>query len=131
MDKEKIVLVMRLLLGIIFLVFGLNGFFGFLQMPPMPESAMSFLGGLMGAGYFFPVLKITEIICGALLLAGIYVPLALVVLAPVILNIVLFHLFLAPGGMLLPVVILVLELALAYHYRTAWDGVLQKKADIS
>ncbi|MDA1353404.1 MAG: DoxX family membrane protein [bacterium] len=131
MDKEKVVLVMRLLLGLIFLVFGLNGFFSFLQMPPMPEEAMSFLGGLMGAGYFFPVLKVTEIICGALLLAGIYVPLALVVLAPVILNIVLFHLFLAPGGMLLPVVILILELGLAYHYRSAWDGVLQKKADIS
>ena len=129
MDKEKVVLVMRLLLGLIFL--GLNGFFSFLQMPPMPEEAMSFLGGLMGAGYFFPVLKVTEIICGALLLAGIYVPLALVVLAPVILNIVLFHLFLAPGGMLLPVVILILELGLAYHYRSAWDGVLQKKADIS
>jgi hypothetical protein len=59
------------------------------------------------------------------------VPLALVVLAPVILNIVLFHAFLAPGGLMLPVVILVLELGLAYHYRNAWDGVLQKKADIS
>ena len=66
-----------------------------------------------------------------LLLAGIYVPLALVVLAPLILNIVLFHLFLAPGGILLPIIILVLELGLAYHYRSAWDGVLQRNADIS
>ncbi len=62
MDKEKVVMVMRLLLGLIFLVFGLNGFFDFMQMPPMPEQAMAFLGGLMSASYFFPVLKITEVV---------------------------------------------------------------------
>ena len=63
MDKEKVVLLMRLLLGLIFVVFGLNGFFGFLQMPAMPEPAMVFLSGLMGSGYLWELLKMTEAIC--------------------------------------------------------------------
>ena len=111
---KKLPLIARLLLGIIFVVFGLNGFFQFLPMPPMPEHAGAFLGGLMGSGYFFPFLKGVEVLCGLLLLVGAFVPLAIVVLAPVIINIFLFHAFLAPSGLALPVVIVVLEAYLAF-----------------
>ena len=62
MDKAKIGLIMRVLLGLIFVVFGLNGFLQFMQMPPIPQQGMAFLTGLMAAPYFFLILKLTEII---------------------------------------------------------------------
>ncbi len=89
----------RYFLGVIMLVFGLNKFIGFIPQPPPPESAQAFMGGLFQAGYFFPTLALTEIVVGALLLANLFVPLALVIIAPVILQIVLYHLFLAPDPM--------------------------------
>src|SRR5689334_1283698 len=97
---KKLPLIARLLLGLIFFVFGLNGFLNFIPTPAdMPEKLKAFSGGLMAAGYFFPLLKGTEVICGLLLLTGRFVPLALVVLAPIVLNIFLTHLFLAPSGL--------------------------------
>lgn len=106
----------RYLLGLIYFVFGLNGFLNFIPAPPtMPEAVMTFMGGVMSAPYFFPVLKGTEVICGALLLSGFAVPLALVILAPITLQILLFHSFLTPGleNVLLPVAILVLHVLAA------------------
>lgn len=95
--KTKISLASRYLLGLSYFVFGLNGFLQFLPMPPLPESAMAFMGALGGSGYFFPVLKGTEVIMGLFLLIGFSVPLALVVLAPITIQIFLFHFFLTPG----------------------------------
>jgi hypothetical protein len=57
----------RLLLGLIYFVFGLNGLFNFLPAPPMPETAMGFLGGLVSSGYFLPVLAATQTMAGFLL----------------------------------------------------------------
>ncbi|MEQ1664168.1 MAG: DoxX family membrane protein [Bdellovibrionales bacterium] len=111
---SKLPMIARILLGLIFVVFGLNGFFNFLPMPPMPEAAGAFLGGLGGSGYFFPMLKGTEVLCGLALLSGGFVPLALIVLAPIILNIFMFHAFLAPSGLALPIVIGLLEIYLAF-----------------
>jgi uncharacterized membrane protein YphA (DoxX/SURF4 family) len=111
---SKLPMIARIILGLIFVVFGLNGFFNFLPMPPMPEAAGAFLGGLGGSGYFFPMLKGTEILCGLALLSGGFVPLALIVLAPIILNIFMFHAFLAPSGLALPIVIGLLEIYLAF-----------------
>ncbi|RAP38861.1 hypothetical protein DID80_02040 [Candidatus Marinamargulisbacteria bacterium SCGC AAA071-K20] len=130
MNKSKIALLFRVLLGLPFLVFGLNGFFHFLPMPPMPGAAMSLMMAFGATGYFFPVLKITEIVAGALVLSGMYVPLALVLLAPIIVQIVLFHACLAPAGMLIPIVVLVAELVLAVIYKNAWKGILSAKTEI-
>lgn len=90
----------RLIYGLLWLVFGLNFFFNFLPQPAdaMPEAAMKFLGGLMAAPYFMPIVKVTEIVVGLMLLANIAVPLALVVISPIVLNILLFHTILAPAG---------------------------------
>lgn len=86
--KTKGPLIARWILGLIFFVFGLNGFFNFIPMPEtMPEKMATFMGGLMASQYFFPLLKGTEVVCGALLLIGAFVPLALIVLAPIIINI--------------------------------------------
>jgi uncharacterized membrane protein YphA (DoxX/SURF4 family) len=117
--SSKLPTVARLLLGLVFLVFGLNGFLHFLPQPPPPTRALGFVGGLAGSGYFFPLLKTTEVVAGALLLAG-FVPIALTLLAPIVVNIVAFHAFLAPGNW--PVVGLVLasEIYLAVVHRAAF-----------
>jgi uncharacterized membrane protein YphA (DoxX/SURF4 family) len=125
---DKLPHVARILLGAFFFVFGLNGFFDFLPQPELPEPAMSFIGALVESGYFMVLLKVTETTCGFLLLIGRFVPLALVVLAPVVLNIILFHLFLAPSGILPAAVALVLGLYLAWAYRSSFRGVLAARA---
>lgn len=96
---KKFALAFRLYLGLIYFVFGLNGFFQFVPPPktPLPEGAMAFVSALMGTPYFFPVLKLTETTSGFLLLSGFAAPIALVVLAPITIHIFLFHLFLTPG----------------------------------
>jgi uncharacterized membrane protein YphA (DoxX/SURF4 family) len=114
----------RLLLGLIFFVFGLNGFLGFLPHPPAPPEAAAFGGALAATGYMLPLIKGTEVVTGLLLLSNRFVPLALVVLAPVVVNIVAFHAVLAPGSIAITLVVLALELALAYAYRASFRSVL-------
>ncbi len=106
----------RLVLGLIFFVFGLNGFLQFMPMPPMPDAAGAFVGALAATGYLFPVLKAVEVVAGLLLLAGRAVPLALVILAPIIVNIALFHWLLAPSlGMVAVLVALETYLCVAHR----------------
>ncbi len=110
--NRKVAVAARIVLGLIFVIFGLNAFLQFMPAPPpMPEGAMAYLNGIMAAPYFFPVLKITEITCGILLLTGIAAPLALVILAPITLQIFLFHAFLTPGleNLLVPVVMVIVH----------------------
>ena len=108
-----------MLMGAIFTVFGLNGFLHFLSMPPPPQPAMAFFGALAATGYMIPLLFVTQVVGGALLLVGM-VPLALVILAPVIVNIVAFHVFLAPAGMPLAIVVASLALFLAWAHRETY-----------
>lgn len=119
----------RLLLGAIFTIFGLNGFFQFLPAPP-PHSglAAAYLGGLVASGYMIPLIKGTEVVTGLLLLGNRYVPLALTILAPVVVNIVAFHLFLAPASLALPLIITALGIYLAYTERAAFAPVLQARS---
>jgi putative oxidoreductase len=91
------VLVARILLGLMFLVFGLNGFLNFLHMPMPPGPAGQYMGVLFMSHYLH-VVFLLEIVGGALLLSGQFIPLALVLLGPVLFNILLFHAFLFPTG---------------------------------
>jgi hypothetical protein len=119
--------VARVLLGLPFVLFGLNYFVPFMPPPPPPpESAMPFLGGLMASGYIMPLVKSIEIASGLALLSNRFVPLALTLLAPIIVNIVAFHFLLAPSYGL-PTVILALELYLAYSYRAAFLPMLRAR----
>jgi uncharacterized membrane protein YphA (DoxX/SURF4 family) len=119
----------RVLLGLVFFVCGLNGFLNFIPPPstPMPERAMAFIGALMGS-YPLPLVAGTQVFAGALLLANRFVPLALVLLAPVIVNIVAFHVFLEPSGLVLALVVLALESFLVWSRWTAFRGVLTARA---
>ena len=127
MNRQKIITLARLLLGLIFFTFGLNGFLNFMAVPPMPTDAMSFMMGLANAKYFFPFLKAAETLCGALLLANLFVPLALTILAPILLNIILFHAFLSPAGIGLPIALAILNLFLAWTYRENFKPMLEKR----
>lgn len=123
---NTLTLVTRVVLGLIFLVFGLNGFLHFIPMPPMPSEAMAFMMALAKTGYMIPLIKATEIIGGFFVLTGLYLPLGLVLLAPVVINITLFHLILAPDGLVMALVILVLELYLAYTYKDNFSHILKR-----
>lgn len=108
---KKIQMAARIILALIYFVFGLMGLsiaLGLMKMPeqPMPQAAQTFMTGIMATGYFFPVLKVTEVFFGFLLFFKRTAPLALVVLAPVTLQIILFHMFLTPvaGELILPLV---------------------------
>lgn len=116
----------RVLLGLVFFVFGLDGFLHFVPQPaePPPEAAMSLAIAMLKSGYLFPLIKGTEVAVGAALLANRFVPLALIVIAPVIVNIVAFHAFLAPSGLVIALALVVLEVALAWAHRGAYRPLL-------
>jgi hypothetical protein len=111
--------------GLAWSIFGLNGFLHFLPQPAVPGAAGQFLGALAGTGYMFALIKGTELAAGLLLLSNRFVPLALTLLAPVLVNIVAFHAFLAPAGLAVPLALLAAELFLAWSYRDAFAPMLQ------
>lgn len=119
--------IVRVLLGLIFLVFGLNGFLHFIPNMQMPNPAVMFFTGLAGTGYMLPLLFATQALGGALLILGLYVPFALALLAPVIVNIFLFHMFLAPSGIPLAIVVVALELFLVWANRGAFVPMLRPR----
>jgi len=122
----------RVLLGLTFLVFGLNGFLNFLPKPTnMPEGAAAFAGALVKTGYMFPLLKGVEVASGALLLSNRFVPLALALLAPIVVNIVAFHAFLEPSGMPIAGLVLMLEIFLAWSYRDLFRPMLSARTSIT
>ncbi len=116
----------RILLGLVFFVFGLAYFIDFLPPPsgPISEGAMAVGGAFMKSGYMFPLIKGTEVLVGALLLSNRFVALALALIAPVIVNIVLFHAFLAPDGIVMALIVLALEVYLAWSYRHVYRSML-------
>ncbi len=125
--KSKVDMGARIILGLIFFVFGLNGFFNFIPMPPPPENMMKFVMALMDTGYFMKLLKVTEVVCGALLLANIYVPLSLIILAPIAVNIFMLHAFMAPDGLPMAIGILVLGGLLAWNRSDKFKEILKMK----
>jgi len=129
--SAKLPVVSRVLLGLVFFVFGLNGFFHFIPQPPPTGPALGFLGGLMAAGYFFPLLKATEVLAGAALLSNRFVPLALTVLAPIVVNIFAFHAALAPSGLPVAILVLALESYLAWSYRAVYRPMLSAKVELA
>lgn len=127
--KSFSVIAARIVLGLIYFVFGLNFFFNFIPSPPSePGTAQTFVTGLFQSGYFFPFMKTIEIALGALLIIGFFVPVSLVILMPITINILLFHSFLAPGTALMSVVMIVLHLYLAWAYRDYFKLLLSGKA---
>lgn len=122
-------------MGLIFLGSGISGMLMALgvvsmpvQNPPPSEGATAFMTGLMKSGYLFQLLKATEIVVGALLLAGRFVPLALIVIAPVVVNIFCVHAFLMPSGLPIALLVVALEAYLGWAYRGSYRALFVARA---
>jgi putative oxidoreductase len=113
---KTLAIISRFLIGGIFLFSASMYFFG--PVPEMGENpAADFFGAMAATGYFFPLLKITEVIAALLILSGRFTQIGLVILAPITLNILLFHVFVQPGGLFMGVAIGMLHGYLIYYYR--------------
>lgn len=118
-------IIVRLLLGLIFVVFGSNAFLHFLPMPPPPQNlAGDFVRVFFASGYFY-VIGAMQLIGGLLLLIGRFVPLGLTILAAIIFNIWAFHILMAPEGFPPALIVTVLELFLLWRYRDAFAGLVR------
>jgi putative oxidoreductase len=117
----------RYLLGLMFLIFGLNKFIGFIHQPPPSGLAGQFLGAMFVSHYLL-VIATLEIVAAVLLLANRYVPLALTLLGPIVVNIFLFHTFLEPSGLPVAIVTVVLWLLVFASVRPAFNGIFAQKA---
>jgi len=120
-------LIARLLLGLTFVVLGLNGFLNFLSMGPMPSGlAGQFIGALVLSHYFWVVAAL-QIAGGVLLLVNRFVPLGLVLLGPVIVNILLYHVLMNPAGIALALVVTILWLIVFYAHRQYFSGIFVQR----
>src|SRR5438552_13908029 len=122
-----LMIIARSLLGLVVVVFGLNAFLQFIPAPPPQGLAGDFVKALFMSKYFY-VVAVLQIAGGALLLLGRFVPLGLTLLGPVIVNILLFHIFLEPAGLPLAVVVGALALFLLWAYRWAFSGLITSRA---
>jgi putative oxidoreductase len=118
--------VARFLLGFIFLIFGLNGFLHFIPSPPLTGTVGQFVGALF-VSHYLVVVFLLQLIAAVLLLINCYVPLALTVLAPIIVNILLIHILMAPSGLPLAIVVTVLWIVVFLSVRSAFVGLLQQR----
>jgi uncharacterized membrane protein YphA (DoxX/SURF4 family) len=119
-------IIARYLLGLIFLVFGLNGFLHFIPMPPKGLAAQ--FGGAIFASHYWVVVFGLQVLGGVLLLVNRFVPLALVLLGPVIVNIFFFHALMAPEGLPLAIVVVLLWSILAVRYKQYLAGIFVQRA---
>lgn len=123
---KYVIVIVRVLLGLVFVFFGSNAFFQFMGPPPeMHGQAGAFITALMSSGYMY-VIAVLQILGGLCLLLGArFVPLGLTLLGPVIVNIVLFHVFLEPSGILIAILISALALFLLWIYRFKFPAIFQ------
>ena len=131
MKKKLPVTIVRVLMGLPLVVFGLNGFLNFIPPPEggLPPAAAQFSQALLESGYMMPLIGATQIIVGVLLLVNRFVPLGLVLFAPFIVNSVAFHLALERSGLVPAGVFLAFELYLAWAYRAAWKPLFTARAE--
>lgn len=125
--KNKIDTVLQILLGVFLIIMGLNKFLGFMPAPSMPESAQNMMGALAASGYMLPLIGITEIVVGILLVARSWAALGLLLLAPLSVNIVLFHLALAPAGILMGLIVFVLNVYFLFLYKPKFEAILKRQ----
>lgn len=118
----------RFLLGLIFVVFGLNGILQFIPMPPPTGVAGQFVGALFLSHFLF-VIMLVQILGGILLIANRFVPLGLTLLGPVIVNIFFFHALMDPSNLPRAAVVIILWLLVAYSVRSAFAGVIQQRVN--
>ena len=123
------VLVSRLILGFLYFVFGLDYFFTFIPVQPLHTGVTgAFIAGLKGIGYFYPMMKVVEIVCGLSLLINRYAPFSAVAVFSISLNVFLFHTILVPSGWYMGCLLLGPNLLLGWGYRKYYAGMFTKVA---
>ncbi|MDQ3064261.1 MAG: hypothetical protein M3R14_15580 [Acidobacteriota bacterium] len=127
--KKTAVIASRITLGLIFVVFGLNGFFLFVTPPEHTPTGGEFINLLVSTGFMY-VEKSLEISGGALLLLNQYVPLALAILAPIVVNILLFHLLMERYTLVVGIVPFLLWAFLTWQYRAYFAGLFVRQAKL-
>lgn len=122
-------IVVRTLMGLLFLFASITFFLKLIPVPEMTGVPKSFNEGLASVGYFFPLLKITELLSGLAFVTGRFVPLATVVIAPVIVNIFMFHAFVdrTMPGPAVAIFLVLTNIFVAYYYRASYAGLLTAK----
>lgn len=123
------ILIARLLLGVVFVVFGANGILHFLPMQTPPGDA-GLYSSLLVTHKFMPVVSLLQVVGGLLLLVGRFVPLALTLLGPILVNIFLFHLLFGVPGLPIAVLLILLELFLIFVYRVAFRGIFSAGPEV-
>jgi uncharacterized membrane protein YphA (DoxX/SURF4 family) len=121
-------IVTRVLVGLLFATTGLNGFLNFMPAPDpstLAPAGVAFSAALYATGYMLQLASGVQLVAGVLLVAGRFVPLALALLAPMVVNILLFHVFLEPSGIGIAVVVVAAEIGLAWAYRDRFRPMLQ------
>jgi len=121
---KYVIIIARVLLGLVFVVFGSNAFLHFIPMPAMQGDAGAFIGALVRSGYIYPIAML-EVAGGLCLLIGRFIPLGLTMLGPIVVNIVLYHLFLDRTGLPMAGIISVLALFLLWIYRSRFPAIFQ------
>jgi len=125
-----VVLIARLLLGLIFVVFGSNIFLHFIPTPPMPEGPLKDFNTVMASTHYFQMVGFFQVLGGLLLLIDRYVPLGLTILAAIIVNILTTHILVIRGGLFpVPILAVLLWLLVFWRVRSAFSGIFQAKVD--
>jgi len=114
----------RILLGLVFVIFGSNAFLKFMPMPELQGNAAAFIGALLSSGYMYPI-AVLQVLGGLCLLSGRFVPLGLILLGPIIVNIDLYHLFIDPSGLPIALIISIAALFLLWVYRYKFPAIFQ------
>jgi putative oxidoreductase len=117
------IIIIRILLGLMFAIFGSNAFLHFIPMPPMQGPAGAFLGALVSSGYIYAIATFQVVGGLFLLIGGRLVPLGLTMLGPVIVNIVLYHIFLDQKGLLIACIVSIFSLFLLWAYRDKFPAI--------
>jgi len=120
--NAKLSMVLRILLGLLLVIFGANHIHSFMPAMNLPTPAGNFMMAMMATGYFFKFVGIVLIIVGLLLILKKWVPFALIVLAPFSINVILFHLALAPAAILVAAVVTLLNILLIYDNWNSYKG---------
>ena len=120
-------IIVRTLMGLVFLFASIVVLFKLVPKPELTGAVKVFNEGLDSVRYFMPLLKVTELLCGLAFVTGRYVPLATVVIAPIIVNIICFHAFVDRTGLPVAIFLVLANAFVAYYYRRSYDGLLKTK----
>lgn len=120
-------IIVRLLMGLMFLFASVVVLFNLMPPAELTGNVKTFMEGMAASGYFMTLLKLTELVCSIAFISGFFVPLATVVIFPVTLNILMYHLFLDPNGLPVAILLMIGNLFLAYYYRERYKPMLKSK----